>query len=259
MIDFDATTPVQLMNGIYFKREDLFSVAGVNGGKVRSCWAIASAEPKPHGLVTAGARTSPQANIVAQIARILNVPCRVHTPSGQLGEQLILAREAGAEVIQHKPGYNSVIVKRARDDAFVKGWREVPFGMECWEAVTATRDQYRNSFCDSRLDIKRVVIPVGSGMSLAGVLHGMSALNNRLPVLGVQVGADPFKRLDRYAPAGWRNHTKIVKSLFDYHESYPVPMIDGIVLDEIYEAKCLPYLQEGDLLWVVGSRNKKEQ
>ena len=28
--------------------------------------------------------------------------------------------------------------------------------------------------------------------------------------------------------------------------------IDGVKLDPIYEGKCYPYLQEGDLLWIVG-------
>ena len=50
-------------------------------------------------------------------------------------------------------------------------------------------------------EIKRLVIPVGSGMSLAGVLWGMKDCGLSVPVLGVRVGADPRKQLAKYAPA----------------------------------------------------------
>ena len=29
---------------------------------------------------------------------------------------------------------------------------------------------------------------------------------------------------------------------------------EGLVLDPVYEAKCLPYLEPGDVLWTVGVR-----
>ena len=50
-------TPVQQVGQLWLKRDDLYSVAGVAGGKVRSCWALAQGA---RGLVTAGSRASPQ-------------------------------------------------------------------------------------------------------------------------------------------------------------------------------------------------------
>jgi hypothetical protein len=40
----------------------------------------------------------------------------------------------------------------------------------------------------------------------------------------------------------------------DYHQHAPVAALGGLELDPVYEAKCLPFLRPGDLLWVVGRR-----
>lgn len=240
-------TPIEMHGGHRVKRDDLFSIAGVRGGKVRSCWTLAQGA---QGLVTAGSRASPQVNIVAHIARRLGIPCRVHVPTGELSPEVQAAKDCGAEVVQHAAVYNTVIVARAREDAAATGWREIPFGMECAEAVEATRKQVAN-LPD---DVTRIVMPVGSGMSLAGVLWGLEDRGLHIPVLGVQVGADPSDRLDEYAPKDWRQRVELVPSGLDYHQPASSCLLDDLELDPIYEAKCLPFLDEGDLLWCVGIR-----
>ena len=149
-----SLTPIEKQGTIFVKRDDKFAIAGVSGGKVRSCWVLAQGAS---GLVTAGSRSSPQINIVAQIARKLGIPCRAHTPQGILSHELLMAKMAGAEIIQHKAGYNSVIIRRALDDAKDTGYTNIPFGMECSEAITQTMLQVENI-----PDVKRIVIPVGS-------------------------------------------------------------------------------------------------
>lgn len=242
----DAPTPIEAHGEFWLKRDDLYEFAGVRGGKVRTCRALAAGAP---GLVTAGSRASPQVNIVAHVARALGVPCRVHVPTGALAPEVAAAAECGAEIVRHSPGYNTVIIARAREDAAARGWREIPFGMECEEAVRQTAAQVG----DWPDGVRRVVVPVGSGMSLAGVLAGLARAGRDMPVLGVAVGADPTKRLDRFAP-GWRSRCSLVRSRLDYHAAAPVDRLGDVVLDPIYEAKCLPFLVAGDLLWCVGIR-----
>lgn len=246
----DDLTPVELHGGHPVKRDDLFRVAGGAGGKVRTCLTLARTADA--GLVTAGSRQSPQVNIVAGIAATLGLPCRVHVPAakGGLTPELSAAKAAGAEIVEHRPGYNTVIVARAREDAETLGWTEIPFGMECWEAVRATAAQVRNLPADAT----RLVVPVGSGMSLAGILTGLDEVDSDLPVLGVIVGADPTERLDAYAPAGWRERCELIASPLDYHQHAPATELGTLSLDPVYEAKCLPFLREGDALWVVGCR-----
>ena len=242
-------TPVQLVEGIYLKRDDLFEVANVRGGKVRTCWHLSQGAK---GLVTAGSRSSPQVNIVAHIASHLGIPCRVHTPTGQLSPEVLDAKRCGAEVIQHKAGYNNVIIARAREDARAHGFTEIPFGMECWEAVRQTRAQFLATELPAGL--KRIVIPVGSGMSLAGLLHGIEQSKVDLTVIGVKVGADPTKRLEHYAPLGWRTMVKILDNPLSYDQPARQNRLGSVVLDSIYEAKCLPFVEQGDMLWLVGLR-----
>lgn len=244
----DGLSPVELRGPFWFKRDDLFAIAGVAGGKARTCWALAAGAP---GLVTAGSRSSPQANIVAQVAKRLDIPCQVHTPTGELSPELLAARAGGAEVVQHKAGYNAVIVARARESAKALGWVEVPFGMECEEAVRQTRSQVANV----PAEVERLVVPVGSGMSLSGILRGLDDCGlDELRVLGVVVGADPTARLDRYAPANWRDRVELVPSGSRYDAPAAVTVLEGVDLDPHYEAKCLPFLRPGDLLWCVGIR-----
>lgn len=242
-------TPIEQAGEIWLKRDDLFEIAGVRGGKVRTCWHLAQGAK---GLVTAGSRSSPQVNIVAHIAAALGIPCRVHTPTGALSPEVSQARDCGAEVVQHKAGYNNVIIARARADAEARGWTEIPFGMECWEAIRQTAGQFRKTILPD--GVQRIVIPVGSGMSLAGLIEGMEAAKVDLPILGVCVGADPRARLDRYA-ARWRAmRIELIKSPLKYDQEASLRRIGDVVLDSIYEAKCLPFLRPGDLFWLIGIR-----
>lgn len=248
MTNTDNLTPVEFKDGVWFKREDLFEIAGVCGGKSRTCWSLSKDAKK--GLVTAGSRKSPQVNIVAHIAKYLGLPCHAHVPTGELSPEVQCAKDNGAEIIQHKAGYNNVIVARAREDAEKLGWTNIPFGMECREAIEQTRRQVANI----PEGPTRIVIPVGSGMNLAGLLTGLRDRELNIPVFGVVVGKDPRKTLDKYAPIFWENMVELVPSGVDYHHEVSNNTFKGIVLDTVYEGKCIPFIRDGDLFWIVGIR-----
>ncbi len=245
--ELQEVTPMQEHGGYRVKRDDLFEFAGVCGGKVRTCLALAQGAV---GLITSGSRSSPQVNIVAHIAKSVGIPCRAHVPLGALSPELDRAREMGAEIIQHPTGYNSVIVKRAKQDLVQhQGWTEIPFGMQCFEAVRQTANQVRNIPATGR-----IVVPVGSGMSMAGILQGLHRFNRRNRVLGVMVGADPRERLVTFGPMySGRNSTLVVSGL-PYQEEAKNTLLGDLCLDPIYEAKCLPFLEKGDIFWCVGIR-----
>lgn len=245
--DPHALTPIISVGDVWMKRDDFFAVGTARGGKVRSCLALSEGAT---GLVTAGSRASPQVNIVAQVAKYLGVPAAAHLPTGELSP-CVKETEKDIELVQHKAGYNNVIIKRARDDAEARGWREVPFGMETTVAIGCTRHQVANI----PAEVQRIVIPVGSGMSLAGVLWGLKDAGLSIPVLGVSVGADPTDRLDEYAPPDWREMVELVKSPLDYHDYATETIFRGVQLDPIYESKVIPFIQAGDLVWVVGIRS----
>ena len=246
-----SSTPIEAgPGGVFLKREDQFCIAGAYGAKARACWAIASGDPAPPGLVTAGSLWSPQVNLVARCAAALRLPARAHCPQGRLRPEVAEAAAMGWEIVQHRPGYNTVIVARAREDAKRLGWREIPFGMECQEAVDQTAAQV--DWLPT--EVRRIVMSVGSGMTLAGLLWGLRRTGQKVPILGVCVGADPQKRLARWAPPGWEAETLLVRSDHPYHHEVRQPWLGDVLLDPIYEAKVLPYLKPGDLFWVVGIR-----
>lgn len=243
-------TPVQRLKEVWLKRDDLFEVAGIRGGKVRTCWHLVQQATPGQALVTASSRMSPQISIVARLGHKLGHLVRVHvpwahTPTPEIDD----GRAHGAAIIEHRPGYNSVIITRASDDARVSNSVLIPFGMECGEAVERTAEQVANLPPGAR----RLVIAVGSGMSTAGVLHGLQRAARSLPVLGVCVGADPTRRLDRWAPFGWRSMLSLVAAGVDYHAEVAA-VLDGVPLDPVYEAKCARFLQPDDVFWIVGIR-----
>ncbi len=247
-------TPIEAVGDIWLKRDDTYRIAGIAGGKVRACWHLAhsrTAAPAAYqpGLVTASARKSPQMQIVARIAERLGVPARLHTATGNATHEMQDAVAHGGELVQHRPGYNSVIMKRAEDDAKQLGWKYIPFGMEHPAAMACTRAQVRNI----PPGVKRVVVVLGSGMSAAGILWGLQDQCRGMPVLGIQIGADPHKRLNQYAPQFWMRKMTIVTSRHSYEEEVKAS-VGGVVLDPHYEAKCAEYLEPGDLFWLVGVR-----
>jgi len=244
-------TPIERHGELWHKRDDTFEINGVRGGKVRTCHAIASALPRPPGLITAGSRHSPQVDIVAAMGHALGLPVRVHVPTGDTTPEIAAAEALGAAVMRWRPGHNSVIVSRARVDAQACGWRLVPFGMETFTAVAQTSQEVPLELPEG---VRRIVVPVGSGMSLAGILHGMMVYRHPVPVLGVVVGANPEKRLNTYAPIFWRLKSVTLQRASVPYGKLVQATVGGVELDPVYEAKCAEFLQPGDLLWIVGKR-----
>lgn len=233
-------TPVERRGEVWVKRDDLFGINGATGGKARATLVMAEGAT---ALVGVGARTSPQIARVARVAQYLRIPARVHTGVGGETAETMAAAIAGADVVRHAPARLAVIRKRARDD---KSGTLIPWGAESEQAVELVAWQTQNV----PQDVERIVVPVGSGTTLAGILRGLR-LRGGVEILGVRVGADPTPVLDRYAPLGWRDRVTLVESPLPFEEK-ALGDLDGIVLDGTYEAKCLPYLRSGDLLWIVG-------
>lgn len=248
-------TPIQRHGDIWLKRDDLFRVAGVCGGKARACWCLSQGAV---GLVTGSVRVSPQQKIVSTIAEHLSIPCHIHTAMGEYTEEMLYAESHGAEITQHKMGFSNVLASRARSDANRLGWIYIPFGMECKRAVDCTRAQVGSI----PSGVKRIVIVVGSGISAAGLLWGMLDLGCRIPVLGIRVGGGKggrgvFRRLGVFAPKNWSMRMRVVQASVPYNKAVEASIGD-VRLDPHYESKAAEFLEPGDLFWIVGHRDCHE-
>ena len=247
-------TPVQYKKeeGIWLKRDDLFEVCGVKGGKSRAAYQVITnlLDEGYTTIVTAGSRQSPQCEIVSFICESLGVNCKLFMPFGEDTSVIRHIKDnSHTEIIRIKPGYNNVIIARAREYAQERGYGYVPFGMEMEENVKITSEQVVNL----PKGCKRIVIPVGSGMSFSSVVTGMINHGIDKPILGVRVGKDPIKVLNQYAIGLEFLNYSLIQSPISYHT--PVDAYVGDVqLDPIYEGKCREFLREGDCLWIVGKR-----
>ncbi len=253
VVDTTALTPVQKVGRLWLKRDDLFTIPeiGICGGKARACWVLAQNAP---GLVTGCSRLSPQQQLVSRVAELFGVPCHIHTALGAYTAEMQDAVDHGASMFQHYNGFSGTLSAKARRESRALGWTNIPFGMESDTAVACTRNQVRN-LPDN---IRRIVVTIGSGISVAGILYGLQDLGRNVPVLGVRVGGGHSgqkikRRLDRFAPWGWQRRLTIVQANVPY-ESAVIASAGGIEVDPHYEGKVVEFLQDDDLFWVVGKR-----
>ncbi len=247
-------TPVEAVpGGMWLKRDDTYRHGAARGGKARSVAAYV-ARLRPTGLVSYGSRESTQIAVVAQVAQAAGLPCQIHIPWSSLPDSpgIAGARAAGAHIRMERPGYLSVLAKRARESAAALGHLFVPSGPAVPDAVEATASEVGNL----PRAAARVVVPVGSGMSLAGILAGLARRPDmaHVRVLGVVCGADPEERLDAYAPL-WRMRCNLVSAEVPY-KAHVDAVVGDTRLDPVYEAKCVAFLRSMDLLWCVGTRGE---
>lgn len=242
-------TAIEDHDGYRIKREDAWSLRGARGAKARAIQTIAAGKP---GIISAGARVSPQIERVALAAAALGIPARLHTGAGAETPELACARAAGATILQHNPARLSVIRARYRADTEAHpDWAHLPYGMEHPVYLAQVAKQTKN-LPDGKY---RLVVPVGSGATLAGILLG--GVPTGVQIIGVRVGGNPAALIDRHAPDGWADRVTMV----DAEEPYgaapataAAPRIGTVTLDPHYEAQCLPWLRRGDILWCVGLR-----
>lgn len=252
-INIEELTPVEKHGDIYLKRDDKFSVYNVCGGKARSAYQLIQKgiDDGYTEFVTAGSRMSPQCELVSCLCEALGVKCHLFMPRGKDTSVILnINKNKLSELHRTRVGYNNVVCKWASDYAIENGFAYIPFGMECKENIDITMHQVRNI----PKEVKRIVIPVGSGMSFTSVLNGLEKYGiTDKKVLGVSVGKDVQKTLEKYLDAPNIDY-EIVKSELDYYKEPKDFIIDGVELDKTYEAKCLPYIESNDCLWIVGKR-----
>lgn len=255
-------TEVQKVGNLYFKRDDLFEFGGMYGAKVRAA-KILCEKAKEEGYTTVtslGAKSSPQINILASVCKELGLKAVGHTTLSELQLDMRRAMEKGAEVIQHPYGYTNVLIKRAKEYAVKNNAFYLPFGMDDNLAVEATALEVPSII--PHLDgINRVVIVAGSGINLAGLIRGFMKYKIKKPILGVQVGfTGVSKVLDKHVGKDmWQKYCELVKAEQAYNDYAEYTCVNGIEVDSTYEGKCIPFLQKGDLFWIIGKKEKQHQ
>lgn len=254
-VNISDCSPIQYdtKSGIWLKRDDLFEVCNMHGGKARAAYQIITnlLNNGYKTIVTAGSRHSPQCEIVSFICENFGVDCKLFMPIGKETSVIRnVLKNSHTQIIRVKPAYNNVLSAKSFKYAVENNFGYVPFGMECAENVNITQNQVLNL----PKEAKRIIVPVGSGMTFSSITNGLF-INKMFnyEIVGVRVGKDPSKIIQKYSPFNRLLNCKIVTSKHNYSTEIKAD-IDDVELDPIYEAKCFDYLKPGDVLWIVGKR-----
>lgn len=277
-------TPVELRDGRWYKREDLFSLPnGVNGSKLRACFhlvrkaQLAGADT----VVSAASVISPQSAMGATVASYFGMRS-ITVVGGTTPEKAVkhrsirLAQEQGSSIVAIGVGYNPALQSAGRGIAEQPGVWQLPYGIttppeakmeEVREFVEVGADQAWN-IPD---EIETIVLPFGSGNTAMGVLYGL--LNYQQPrslkrVVLMTIGPDRRAWLETRMSMLGQNLRGLPLEQIHLHPNFATygdkmpETLDGIVLHPTYEGKVARYLNgleprwwdrgEKTLLWIVG-------
>jgi 1-aminocyclopropane-1-carboxylate deaminase/D-cysteine desulfhydrase-like pyridoxal-dependent ACC family enzyme len=244
----ESHTPVERHGDIWVKRDDL--ACGGLGAKARAVEYILRRN-SPSRVVTCGGRASVQIMVCAKVCQTHKIPCFVHVPAGKDTAELKQVRKMGTTIIVHRPGYLTVIRKRASQDVCSRGGTLIPFGLLCSSAVNLVREQVANL----PSGVNRIVVCGGSGTTAAGILLGTK--EKGIPIVVVEVGMGVKNNIERLVGSDMDmlKRITIVAPKTSYSTPANVSEFRGLKLDPFYEAKCIPQLMPGDLLWVTAHRS----
>jgi len=252
-----VSTPVEKHGNLWFKRDDLFELDGMYGAKVRACLALCK-QAKDNGyeiVVSAGSRLSPQLAILGTVAKHLGLNAVGVTALGESTPFISKAEFLGVQINKVSFGYSNVIQKRAKDMSSALGAYLIPFGMKDSLSIELTKQSFTDSFRgDSYFlnSFNRIVVVAGSGVNLVGILEGLRCINSNMKVLAVMVGHDCRKYVYDSCPWLSEKQLEFVKSPQTYHELSTYNQVNGVDVDSRYEGKAIPYLEPGDLFWLIG-------
>jgi len=257
-------TPITKFDGWSVKREDLAcwtSLEYPSGSKVRQYSEMAAKTAKiPHlslpeyapCIVGCSANSCMQV-YVAATAKILNTKGIIYTAARKVrSDATLYAESMGAEIVEVKPGYLSVIKQRAHQRASELGQ------VVQWNPNLAIQDVIQQ--CQNiPPDTKRIIVPSGSGLVAAGVLAGCAryGLKNTVVVVATSTMLDFQKVLLRAGRAsdGYTLPCSVFTPATSSYNDYAIQTLpDGTPLDPFYSAKSIHMLMTGDLLWPPGLR-----
>lgn len=247
------TTPIKKYHidgkDFYVKHDDLYLAHGASGAKLRTMDVLLS-KYNPKFMVMASAQQSAVLPIVSAVAKSCSIPLTFHLGPGEDSQQVKIARANGATIIRHNVGYSTVIRSRAQAHAEFTGAFLVPFQLACWEAIDVLAAQV----IDIPMDVKRIIVPSGSGVSLAGIATGIINNNINVDIIGYCVGETKTveKTLNKFLPMWRASNVTLLKASEKYYEHV---YRDDIILDPRYEMKCLKIIENNDLLWAIANVN----
>jgi hypothetical protein len=260
-------TPVYKWSNCWVKRDDLFSLGGVCGGKVRQLLNLVwkgKINLKYPGLITACGLPSPQSVITSAVAKYFGMKSAVVTYQYSKDTvdinrlNISIAQRFGAQLYGHSNPRPPALYGWRNKLAQELGYYVVDFGMSGKDVLDVIADQCANI----PNWVRRIVIISGSGLSALGVMLGCGRFADSVEEIVVVGLSDKFwkNKVLWYDPL--TSQTKFKGELKFVHSpiAYTVLFDKYDKLDYTYESKAYQYMidnkLDGDftLFWVVGKR-----
>jgi 1-aminocyclopropane-1-carboxylate deaminase/D-cysteine desulfhydrase-like pyridoxal-dependent ACC family enzyme len=262
-------SPVHQFDDIWVKREDLAHFTSLefpSGSKVRQYMAMTV--PKQligeHGYweykvppcIVGCSSNSAMQVYVAAAAKQLNTKGIIYTAKRKVrSDATLYAEKMGAEIVEVKPGYLSVIRKATRQRVI-----DLKHVVE-WDRRAAIQDTI-DQCANIPEGVKRIIVPTGSGLTAAGVIIGLSRRGlggwpHTGPIV-VAVLTSPMTDHERILKLVGHEPNPVRLQTIDQSTPYDIPVVeslpDGTPLDCFYAAKAWKYVRDGDCLWPPGLR-----
>lgn len=271
--DPDELTPVEKIDWLYIKREDLFRPFGeqsVNGGKLRQCYCLIDKVKDDYdGVISCCSIYSPQSPITAATAHHFGLPCII-CYGGTSEERLrqyrmpTIARRYGAKsLIISKSGIHKILYGKARPMAEELNYYVVDYGINITQYPDVLFDAVSKQVENIPDDLDNLVITCGSGITTTGVLLGLKRYKKNVGRI-VLVATAPNRRelIDRNLAKNGASASYEIADLFHQkgfkYEKGLTETIGDLKLHPNYEAKTFNWIKrnidrsEKTLLWNVG-------
>jgi 1-aminocyclopropane-1-carboxylate deaminase/D-cysteine desulfhydrase-like pyridoxal-dependent ACC family enzyme len=253
-------TPVELRDGIWYKREDLYTLGAVNGSKLRAAQHILERKSEEgYRKVVVGASVgAPTPAIIATIAADIGLECQVivggTTPEKAVKHRPIrIAADAGATITSIGIGYGTALKRAAKEAADFQG--DGVFAMygtttdEDVDAFLAVGGAETANLPD---EVETLIVPFGSANTACGVLYGLHdhCPANLTRVILMEIGPSRREWAEARLESVGRTLTPdyVAPEFVTLHEvwaSYGDKMpeaLDGITFHPTYEGKIIRWL-----------------
>jgi 1-aminocyclopropane-1-carboxylate deaminase/D-cysteine desulfhydrase-like pyridoxal-dependent ACC family enzyme/Fe-S-cluster containining protein len=281
-------TPIEYVNNMYFKREDYYKpfedLKDLGGSKVRQLQMFIESKINDNkfpykGIMTYSQVTSIQSLIVAKIAHDFGIPCVIGigvkndklTKSIEDNNVLNLSKEFDAEIISLSGiGYNNVLESVAKDYSEKHNLFLVNFGINSENDIYGVIRGIAFQVQNLPDDLDNLIVPCGSGVSLAAILVGLKLFNKKVKrVIGIQIsGYDRRKEINKIISKFniKPNYEFFIDKTYSYNKKVEYLVSDNFDLSKVYESKAFEFLQknktllnitdnEKTLFWVIGNNN----
>jgi len=277
-------TPVQQLNGLWYKRDDLHvGPGGTNGAKLRACEHLIEtmAAKGVKNVVTAASVRSPQHAIVANVAgreglTSHHIVGATNDAAMRRHSSVVSALRAGAVFHHVGCAYNASLQPAAAylaarlPDAAVLHYGITTATGASVSAVRAFAEVGGRQVANLPREVSTLVIPFGSGNSAVGILTGLAGYGRsdvavkligigpprfewaagRLASIGVDMPSD-LELTDLHA-RGWARYSDLMPETRDgirFHPTY-----EGKVVRYLDSAAPVWWRRDGSVcLWIVGA------